>query len=216
MRTTRSSAHGFPTPRMVMWSGSGKRLGEVANGLRLPDGTVSITVERGQLHGALRREALRPGIRIEEGRRLVSAAPAAPVRRRASRMEPKHMLTCSSAQTGSIANATTRPPGGAAAAIHRSAQRWWSGASPTLSPTPETFHMIFGRRAFFGYSGAHGETWYWFANVAWDGETTRESLAAVSPMQWKRQLLALVADDAGPARDIINATDRRFCRLPRA
>ena len=40
-------AHGFPTPRMVMWSGSGKRLGEVANGLRLPDGTVSITVERG-------------------------------------------------------------------------------------------------------------------------------------------------------------------------
>ena len=69
-------AHGFPTPRMVMWSGSGKRLGEVANGLRLPDGTVSITVERGHLHGALRREALDRGIRIEEGKRLVSAAPS--------------------------------------------------------------------------------------------------------------------------------------------
>src|SRR5262245_18339800 len=26
---------GFPTPRMVMWSGTGKRLGEVANGLPL-------------------------------------------------------------------------------------------------------------------------------------------------------------------------------------
>ena len=69
-------ACGFPTPRMVMWSGSGKRLGEVANGLRLPDRTVSITVERGHLHGALRREALRRGIRVETGKRLVSAEPS--------------------------------------------------------------------------------------------------------------------------------------------
>ena len=66
-------SRGFPTPRMVMWSGSGKRLGEVANGLRLADGTVSITIERGQLHDALRREALHRGIRIEQGKKLVSA-----------------------------------------------------------------------------------------------------------------------------------------------
>ena len=38
---------GFSTPRMVMWSGSGKRLGEVANGLTLDDGTTSQTVQRG-------------------------------------------------------------------------------------------------------------------------------------------------------------------------
>src|SRR5215510_1031406 len=63
-------AHGFPTPRMVMWSGSGKRLGEVANGITLPDGTVSITVARGHLHGALHRQALERGIRIEQGKRL--------------------------------------------------------------------------------------------------------------------------------------------------
>src|SRR5258706_92145 len=69
-------ACGFPTPRMVMWSGSGKRLGEVANGLTLPDGTVSLTVERGHLHGALRREALKRGVRIEQGKRLVSAQPS--------------------------------------------------------------------------------------------------------------------------------------------
>src|SRR5258705_10076545 len=69
-------ARGFPTPRMVMWSGSGKRLGEVANGLRMSDGTVSMTVERGHLHGALRAEALKRGVRIEQGKRLVSAEPS--------------------------------------------------------------------------------------------------------------------------------------------
>ena len=61
--------------------------------------------------------------------------------------------------------------------------------------------MIFGRRGFFGYSVRdHGDV-YWFANMAWDGETTRESLGAVSPAEWKRHLLDLFTDDAGPARD---------------
>ena len=84
----------------------------------------------------------------------------------------------------------------------------------TLSPTPEIFHMIFGRRAFFGYSVRERGDVYWFANMAWEGETTRQSLGAISPMQWKRQLLALFADDAGPARDIISATSQRARRLP--
>ena len=65
------SSDGFPTPQMVMWSGTGKRLGEVANGVTLPDGTTSITIKRGLLHRALRDEALRRGIRIEVGKRLV-------------------------------------------------------------------------------------------------------------------------------------------------
>jgi FAD-dependent urate hydroxylase len=45
---------GFPMPRMVMWSGTGKRLGEVANGVRLPDGTVSMAIKRGLLQRVLR------------------------------------------------------------------------------------------------------------------------------------------------------------------
>jgi len=46
---------------MLMWSGSGKRLGEVANGMTLADGTSSITILRAALHRALRREAERRG-----------------------------------------------------------------------------------------------------------------------------------------------------------
>ena len=65
-------ADGFPIPRMVMWSGTGKRLGEVANGVRLPDGTVSVVVKRGLLQRVLREEAESRGIEVEYGKRLVS------------------------------------------------------------------------------------------------------------------------------------------------
>src|SRR5262245_46662933 len=64
-------ARGFPTPRMTMWSGSGKRLGDVANGMTLPNGVGSITIERGRLHAALRAAALERGIPICEGKKLV-------------------------------------------------------------------------------------------------------------------------------------------------
>ncbi|MEP7191028.1 MAG: FAD-dependent monooxygenase, partial [Roseiflexaceae bacterium] len=36
------TAEGFPIPRMIMWSGSGKRLGEVRNGAVPGQGAVSV------------------------------------------------------------------------------------------------------------------------------------------------------------------------------
>src|SRR5918995_5791918 len=62
----------FPASRMVIWSGTGKRLGEVANGVRLPDGTVSVIVKRGLLQRVLREEAESRGIWTEYGKRLDS------------------------------------------------------------------------------------------------------------------------------------------------
>lgn len=51
------SVEGAPIPRMIMRSGSGKRLGEVANGLTLEDGTQSLCVRRGDLQRVLREAA---------------------------------------------------------------------------------------------------------------------------------------------------------------
>src|SRR5699024_11868019 len=50
-------AAGFATSRMVMSSGSGKRLGEVPNGAPLADGTVSMNMNRDDLYRALDEEA---------------------------------------------------------------------------------------------------------------------------------------------------------------
>ena len=53
------AAEGFPIPRMIMWSGSGKRLGEVRNGAAPGQGATSVVVKRGALHRILREAALR-------------------------------------------------------------------------------------------------------------------------------------------------------------
>ena len=208
-------ARGFPTPRMVMWSGSGKRLGEVANGLRLSDGTVSMTIERGHLHGALRREALNRGIRIEQGKRLVSAAPSdrGVTARFADGTEAHGDLLIGADGIHSRTRHLVDP---AAPSPRYTGQLSLGGRArvTALPPTPEIFHMIFGRRAFFGYSvREHGDV-YWFANMAWDGETTRESLGSVSLAEWKSKLIDLVAEDAGPARDIIRATTDELAAFP--
>lgn len=59
-------AGAFPAPRMVMWNATGRRLGEIPNGVRLADGTVSVIVRRGHLQRALAAEAVRRGIDWEQ------------------------------------------------------------------------------------------------------------------------------------------------------
>src|SRR5262245_50092333 len=208
-------AHGFRTPRMVMWSGSGKRLGEVANGIQLPDGTVSITVERGHLHAALRRQAVERGIRMEQGKRLVSAE-------RSNGGVTAQFADGTDAHGDFLIGAdglhsrTRQLLDPAAPSPRYTGQLSLGGRArdTTLTPTPDAFHMIFGRRAFFGYSVRDRGDVYWFANMAWDGDTTRQSFGAISPSEWKRTLIDLFAQDAGPARDIIEATADEVAAFP--
>src|SRR5690349_19074189 len=64
---------GIDTPRMALLSGTGKVLAAFPNGTALPNGMVSQTLKRSDLYVALRDEAVRRGIRVEYGKRLVAA-----------------------------------------------------------------------------------------------------------------------------------------------
>jgi FAD-dependent urate hydroxylase len=64
---------GFPTPKITLRSGTGKRLGESRTGRSLPDGTTSQTIKRAHLHWVPHEEASRRGARVEHGKRLVDA-----------------------------------------------------------------------------------------------------------------------------------------------
>ena len=209
------AAHGFPTPRMVMWSGSGKRLGEVANGLALPDGTTSLTIERGRLHAALRREAARRGIRIEPGKRLIASDTTGTgvVARFADGTDARGDVLVGA---DGIHSQTRRLIDAAAPAPRYTGLLSLGGCArvETLAPTPETFHMIFGRRAFFGYSVRNDGDVYWFANVAWPDDPTRERLGAISPGRWKQTLIDLFDGDAGPAVEIVSATNAELAAYP--
>ena len=198
---------GFATPRMVMWSGTGKRLGEVANGMTLPDGTSSITISRAALHRALRREAEQRGITILDGRRVVEVQ--ALTRRAAlARLEDGTELTADLLVGADGLWSRTRLAIDPAAPRPRFAGMLSVGGFatvPALEPSPGTFHMVFGRHAFFGYGVTDSREVYWFANVARKDEPERAELAPTPIETWRARLLELFEPDRGPMRAILEA-----------
>jgi FAD-dependent urate hydroxylase len=212
---TRVLAEGFAIPRMVMWSETGKRLGEVANGATLADGTSSITIRRGLLHRALRDEAISRGIRIEQGKRLVDAVEDA--RGVVARFEDGTEITGDVLVGADGLNSRVRriiDPDAPRPNYTGLPSMGGCARATTLAPTPETFHMIFGKRAFFGYCVRPSCKTYWFANLTRRDELTRQELSAISPQTWKEQLLELFADDTGPATEILQATGGELAAYP--
>ena len=201
-------AEGFPATRNVIFDPAGERLFEAPQGETLPDGTTTRAVRRVDLYGTLRGEARSRGIRIEHGKRLVGA------------------------ETGPDGGVVAHFDDGARASgdllvgadgIHSTTRRLIDPDAPrprydgllnvggyardvSATTEPGAFHMTQGKHVFFAYTTAPaGETW-WFANIPHSDEPDRAQLAVLSTEQWKRWLLDLVADDASPAAEIIDAT----------
>ncbi len=87
-------------------------------------------------------------------------------------------------------------------------------ATRTLEPTPDTFHMIFGKQAFFGFTVRPSGEVYWFANIVSADIPTRGPVSAIGPALWKERLRTLFAGDAGPAAGIIDATGEDLAAYP--
>jgi 2-polyprenyl-6-methoxyphenol hydroxylase-like FAD-dependent oxidoreductase len=200
-------ADGFPMPRMVMWSGTGRRLGEVANGIRLPDGTVSVALRRGLLQRVLREEAERRGVRFEFGKRLDTyhAAGGEVIASFADGTKAEGDLLIGADGIHSATRQTMDPTAPKPTYTGLLSIGGYSH-STTIPPTPDTQHFIFGRRAFFGYLvRTSGEIW-WFANLNRPDEPSRAELAGTSTQEWKRRLLDLFAGDLDRISEIIQAT----------
>jgi 2-polyprenyl-6-methoxyphenol hydroxylase-like FAD-dependent oxidoreductase len=209
-------ADGFPIPRMAMWSGTGKRLGEAANGVRLPDGTVSVIVKRGLLQRVLREEAQSRGIEVEYGKRLVSYTDAG----------NGGVVATFEDGTEAVGDLLVGADG-----IHSRVRQVMDPGAPRPSytgllslggyanglripPTPDTQHFVFGKRAFFGYLVREsGEIW-WFANVSRPDEPSRKKLYSVSSDEWKRRLLNLFSGDLAPIGEIIESTQGEIGAYP--
>ena len=206
---------GFPTPRMVLWSHTGKRLGEVANGTTLPDGSVSLTLRRAALHRALRDEASRRGVPIHHEKRLV-----------AIETPPTHVVAHFEDGTSATGDILVGADGIHSPTRHildptcpaprYTGQLSIGGVAPatSLPPTPGEYHMIFGRRAFFGFSVTPSGDAYWFANIAFPTEPARGELRTIPAGEWKRRLTTLFTDDAGPALDMLHHTGDDVAAYP--
>ena len=199
---------GFATTKMSLDMGGGKPMAEFGFGAALPDGTSTQTIERAALYTSLRDEAVRRGVRVEYGKRLVAATPE------------RDGVTAAFAD-GTTAHAdlligadglrsTVRTIIDPAAPPPRYVPLLNSGGYAKglrLDAEPGHMHMVFGRNCFYGYvAHPNGDVW-WFANPRQPKELPREELAAVS---WRERLLELFTEADGPARDLIGATDEIF------
>jgi len=208
-------AAGFPTPGITLRSGAGKRLGESRTGLSLPDGTTSQTIKRADLHRALHEEASSRGVRVEHGKRLVGAEETG-----------DGVLAVFADGSEAVGDVLIGCDG-----VHSTVRRIIDPAAPAptyaglvttggyargvrVDTEPGSYEMIFGKRAFFGYATApDGEVW-WFANVPRRDEPARGEVEAISGDEWRRRLLQLYAEDAGPAVPLIQATPEMTAMSP--
>ncbi|MFD5089841.1 FAD-dependent monooxygenase [Amycolatopsis thailandensis] len=78
----------------------------------------------------------------------------------------------------------------------------YAPASTAAPPSPDAFHIYWGRKATFGYTTAGGDI-YWYANIA-----SPEPLSPEEPRDtstWRQRLVKLFRRDRTPAVDIIRA-----------
>jgi len=204
----RALAAGFPTPGMTLRSTTCKTLGAVRTGLSSPDGVTSHTLKRAQLLRAIHEEATARGIAIQHGKRLVDVEQIG-----------DGVRAVFEDRSDAIGDVLIGADG-----IHSVVRRVIDPAAPAptygglinlggytrgvqVDAEPGSYTMIFGKRAFFGYALAPGDEAWWFANVPRGDEPARGEVEAITADARQEQLAALYADDAGPAVQLVRASD---------
>ncbi|MDR6225153.1 FAD-dependent oxidoreductase [Desmospora profundinema] len=196
---------GFLCEQMTMWNQGGKRLGDVPNGSR---GRCGIIIKRGVLHRVIREEAIRQGVPVRFGKKLegiqvneggrVTARFADGTEDRGDLLvgcDGIHSRTRRILFPDSPQPTYTGMVGFGGFAHHSS-----------IPPTSGTMHMIFGKQAFFGYLVKPSGDIYWFNNVAFPREPSREELNTVTHEKWRRRLLDWHRVDPSPVQEIIRST----------
>jgi FAD-dependent urate hydroxylase len=199
-------AAGFPTPTNLLLSSRGRRLGTVSNGGMLPDGTVAHTIRRPRLYRVLHEEAARRGVRVEFGRRLAGAA-TTPDGGVVAHFDDGSQATGDLLVGADGVHSVTRhlidpaAPDGRYVGLVNFGGYTEGGVD---GAEPGVWHMVFGKRAFFGYVVDPAGGTVWFANVPGPKVSPAER-AATTAEQWQRRLVGLFAGDHGPASRLIAA-----------
>ncbi|MER7283249.1 FAD-dependent monooxygenase [Dactylosporangium sp. NPDC000244] len=193
------AAVGRPMRSMIMQSWTGKRLAEFAAPRRLPE---QLLIWRSDLYRALYDEAARRGIRIEHGKRLVSLD--GPVARFADGSTAAGDILIGADGIRSTVRRAIDP----GAPSPRYAGLLGFGAKCSgdgLEPTGPRMHMLFGKRAFFGYQIEPDEAG-WFANLPHPTPMTTAQARAIGPEEWLRRIAAAARDDRGPVPELVRRT----------
>ncbi|GAA2637608.1 FAD-dependent monooxygenase [Dactylosporangium fulvum] len=200
-------AGGFPTRDITFFLGDGTPMSTVSVGGERPDGTVTHTLKRAALSQNLRQVLDERGIPLVTGRRLVGIRQVGDA-------------VTADFDDGSVVSGDILV---GADGVHSTVRALIDPDNPVarysgllnvggftreaaIPLRPGTYHMVFGKRSFCGYTvSPSGEVW-WFANPRSRRHLSHAGLAAVSGDEWRRRLSRLFAVDATPAAEIIRAT----------
>lgn len=213
---TQTSAEGFACSQMVMWSGTGKRLGNVRNGAAAGQGAVSLIMKRGVLQRILREAARRQGIPITFDKQLIDITVTDEQQVIASFADGTSATSDFLVGCDGVHSRTRQiiDPNAPAPTYTGLVSCGGFSHSTAVPPSPDTQHFIFGERAFFGYLAKPDGEVYWFNNLAYPGAPRRTELEAIPQMEWRQRLLDLHSNDQPFIHDIIRATDGAIARYP--
>ncbi|MFE0190160.1 FAD-dependent monooxygenase [Streptomyces sp. NPDC058989] len=206
--------HSFPAQRVEFLGNDGARLGErPIAGTEQGTDLGPRTLRRATLYQVLHAEAARRGIPVRHGKRLVGAETVHGADGRrvvaafadGSRAEGDLLIGADGLH--SVTRTLIDP---AAPRPRYTGQNTVCGYTrDARAPlAPDTYTMIFGKRAFFGCTRApDGEVW-WFANVP-GPELDRTRAPMTTPDTWRARVAGLFSDDDTPAADIVRASGDR-------
>jgi 2-polyprenyl-6-methoxyphenol hydroxylase-like FAD-dependent oxidoreductase len=197
---------GFTTRRNVLWNQAGRRLATLSLDSCLPGNAPAHTMKRSQLARSLQDEAARRAIPIEFGRRLVDATVGADGRVVASFEDGGESRADVLVAADGVHSVVRRIIDPAAPAARYVGLTNFGGVTRDAARgiEPESWHLVFGQRAFFGYQATPAGNVVWFANVPRPMITPVER-ASMTEIAWRQQLVELFADDDGPAVELIQS-----------
>jgi FAD-dependent urate hydroxylase len=196
---------GTPVTGMVLQSWTGRRLGE----LRTPPGLPPMQlVWRADLYRALYEEAARRGIRIVHRKRLAHAQDTgAGV---TARFTDGTVASADILIGADGIRSTVRSLIDPAAPRPRYAGLLGFGARLSHTRQAATLgrmHLVFGKRAFFGYQVHDDASGGWFANLPRREPMTPADARAFGPDRWIRVLREAFAEDRIRALGLLAETD---------
>jgi len=193
----------FPARRLRMSDAAGTTLMDITLGSGHP---CPVTITRARLSQVLRDEAIKRGITIEHGKRLTTAT--------SQDGQVNAGFDDGTSVTADVLIGADGIHSAVRAIIDPSAPKpRYTGLTIACGYAPQTaaeacpdgYHMVYGTRAFFGYTTApDGSTW-WFARIP--GPELTPADTAVPAGHWQKALAEAFADDDSPAADIINASN---------
>lgn len=202
----RTNDLGFRNDRLVFHNEAGRVLADVPVGGR--------TLMRGALARALREAALDAGVQFEFGKALTSVEEVGGgvLARFADGTSAHGRFLVGADGIHSRTRASIAPE--APTPAYTGIVNLGGVVRTGLAPTGEAMHMIFGRRAFFGYAVRPSGDTYWFSNYAEPEEPARGSLDAVDAAELRERLLALHRGDPPEVTRILQAITGRIGAYP--